>query len=162
MPAGLDTSEVAIVERLFVECLADANAQARNDTFYPDLATCQVCHGYPLKDQRGCDVHAQLGVCGCLIAIEMELEEREKAESRKPASDVGLRGGMVMSTAAAQEICELLIAETLGRMDSARADKASKCAEKAPHHLLQRRAKREIAFRHAKRPDRSLRRSRLR
>ena len=61
------------------------NQQERDDLWIPECASCALCHGYPLRQQS--ELTRQLGVCGCLVAIDCELGLLE-AVSDEPTSDV--------------------------------------------------------------------------
>ena len=61
------------------------NQQERDDLWIPECASCALCHGYPLRQQS--ELTRQLGVCGCLVAIDCELGLLESV-SDEPTSDV--------------------------------------------------------------------------
>ena len=54
-------------ERLWRECTSTEDA----DTWLPMFSSCNICKGYVFQNKT--DIQRQLGACGCLIALEMEI-----------------------------------------------------------------------------------------
>ena len=75
-------------QMLAAELAAECGVEELEQTWLPMHAGCAQCHGFcfAIKD----DVTRQLGVCGCVVANEMELAELETA----PKNDTG---GIVLS-----------------------------------------------------------------
>merc|ERR550514_1493598 len=52
---------------LYRACMTMEN----EDVWVPLCSSCTTCHGYPFSTHT--DIQLQLGACGCLIALEMEI-----------------------------------------------------------------------------------------
>jgi len=63
-------SDWRIVADLCMAC----EAEERRTTWYPHFAGCNECEGFIFRDS---DVQRQLGVCGCVVALEMELHNSD-------------------------------------------------------------------------------------
>jgi len=60
-----------VVEELSAAC----HAVERQDTFYPLFQGCAICKGFIFGESVATDVKRQLGVCGCVVALEMEMRD---------------------------------------------------------------------------------------
>jgi|UniRef100_A0A6T8ARB7 hypothetical protein len=85
----IDPSLTDADQTLAAELAAECVVEELEQTWLPMHAGCAQCHGFcfAMKD----DVTRQLGVCGCVVANEMELAALESA----PRNDGG--GGIVLS-----------------------------------------------------------------
>merc|ERR1719506_819996 len=72
MQATVTTSDML---DLLAECLSFEAEQE----WVPAAAGCQLCGGFPYSTK--CDVSRQFGVCGCVVAAEME--QATEAEARQ-------------------------------------------------------------------------------
>lgn len=65
----MEEEDWEIIDELSRAC----QATERADTFYPLFRNCAICHGFIFGQTITSDVKAQLGVCGCVVALEMEM-----------------------------------------------------------------------------------------
>ena len=54
------------------ELCADCEQHEARETFFPFFQGCGSCHGF-IFNVESTDVQRQLGCCGCIVAMEMEL-----------------------------------------------------------------------------------------
>ena len=74
------------------------------ETWYPFFQNCTSCRGFIFGKSDMCDVAKQLGACGCVVALEMEL--RTAPEEKSPTTKA-LKIGSTQS----EKLVEALLAQ---------------------------------------------------
>jgi len=65
-----------VQQREFEQLCAECDAMEREQLWLPMHSDCSTCHGYVFAVRD--DVSSGLGVCGCVVAVEMELAAKEE------------------------------------------------------------------------------------
>jgi len=120
----------------------DCLEQEQEQVWLPCFASCQSCRGFVFLPQKN-DIYQQHGVCGCFVALQMELAEQELCDLTSIDSDTALFSHTVRE-----------LAETL-----AREARWARLASEAAYHLKAKRAAQgpgrhpELAYLHRQRKD---------
>jgi len=131
----MSDEDIAEASKLCQEC----HTVEHEELWLPMYAGCSRCNGYVyrLKD----DVSKQLGVCGCVVAVEMELAaaiKRTKLCSTIALSQTSLSGGFAVSADQATAIAEVIQIATLPAMPGAKikvqADRQRRRVEASPRY----------------------------
>lgn len=92
------------------ELCSECDVIEKSDLWLPMFANCTSCNGFVFRPTN--DVQRQLGACGCVVAMEMELCDqlvRVKAEPASLALLSDLSHGIALPADAARDLALMLM-----------------------------------------------------
>jgi len=116
--AAFNKEDMLRAAELCVEC----TTLERGELWIPEFAGCAECKGYVFAQTS--EVQQQLGACGCVVALEMELNDRiDRLNSGFTATSLSdLSEGIALSVDVANELVALLVEQALSAQVAALDD----------------------------------------